>query len=352
MLRIQARTLQQVITATFAGAGSSAREAEAIAENLVKANLVGHDSHGVIRTRPYIQWLREGKVFANRSMEIVFETETMAHADGQLGYGQTIGRQVIELGIEKCKAHGASFVALRNSGHLGRIGHWAEDAAEAGYVSLHFVNTSGLGMYMVPAGGIDPRISINPVTIGVPVKGRPPIIFDIAAAATAEGKLNVARNKGVPVPDGWILNADGEPTNDPNEFYGPPRGAILPFGDYKGYGLGFMVELLAGALTGNGCSRPDKTLLEQGMLSVIIDPARLSVEDAFCEEVSRYIDFVKSSRPSTPGGEVLVPGDLEARAFEQRLADGIDLDETTWNQIVETARAEGVNKALIDAAFN
>lgn len=348
-MNIQAEPLQELVSAVFANAGSERQESDLIAEHLVKANLVGHDSHGVIRTPIYIQWLRDGKVFANRSLKIHFDSDTMALVDGQLGYGQSIGRQAVELGLTKCRVKGISLIALRNCGHLGRIGHWAEQAAAANCLSLHFVNTSGLGMFVVPAGGIDRRLSVNPVTMGVPVVGRHPIIFDIAAAATSEGKLKVARNKGVPVPDGWILNPQGQPTNDPNEFYGPPWGAILPMAGHKGYGLGFMVELLAGALTGGGCSREGKTLLEQSMLSIFIDPSKLPTQEIFSAEVSRYIDFVKSSRPATPNGKVLVPGDVEAQNLAERLAHGIELDEITWNQIVETAREGNVDPSLIEA---
>jgi uncharacterized oxidoreductase len=349
-LRISRTPLQQLISAIFASAGSSGDEADTIADHLVKANLVGHDSHGVIRTPIYIQWQKEGKVFANRQVEVLFDSDTMALVDGQLGYGQAIGKQCVELGVEKCLRCGVSVVGLRQSGHLGRIGHWAEMAADAGCISLHFVNTSGLGMHVVPAGGRDSRLSVNPVTMGVPRAGKDPIVLDIAAAATAEGKLKVARNKGELVPDGWIINAKGEPTNDPNEFYGPPFGAILPLGGHKGYGLGFMVELLAGALTGGGCSNTGKTRLEQGMLSVFVDPARLPTHHAFVQEVTRYVEFVKSSRPTTAGGEVLVPGEIEARTKARRMSAGIELDETTWNQIVATARAGGVAEQLIAAA--
>ena len=303
----------------------------------------------MIRTPIYIRWLREGNVFVNRSIDVIFDSPSLALADGQFGYGQSVAYQAVNLGIRKCRQQGAAVIGLRNSGHVGRVGHWAELAADAGYASLHFVNTTGLGMLMVPAGGTDRRLSINPVTIGVPVEGRHPVIFDIAAASAAEGKLNVARNQGALVPDGWILNADGQPTNDPNDFYGPPRGAILPFGGHKGYGLGFMVELLAGALTGGGCSRDGKTALEQGMLSVYIDPEKLVTQDAFHEEVNRYIEFVKSSRSSSPDGKVLVPGDLEASRQAKRLAEGIELDDTTWNQIVKTAEDVGVDSEQIKA---
>lgn len=349
-MKFQAKPLEQLISAIFARAGSEQDEADVIAQHLVKANLVGHDSHGVIRTPIYIEWLRDGKVFVNRKLKVIFETPSILVVDGQMGYGQSVVKQAVDLGLDKCQEQGLSVVALRNSGHIGRVGHWAELATDAECVSLHFVNTTGLGMLMVPAGGIDRRLSINPVTIGVPVAGKPAVIFDIAAAAAAEGKLKVARNRGVSVPDGWILDADGQPTNDPNEFYGPPRGAILPFGGHKGYGLGLMAELLAGALTGSGCSQEGKTGLEQGMLSIYIDPTKIGTEGGFDDEVSRYVDFVRSSRADSPDGKVLVPGDLEAQNQAERLATGIELDDATWNQITTTAQDLEVDAARIDAA--
>ena len=349
-MKVQHDQLQQLIRAIFQGAGCELSEAECVSEHLVKANLVGHDSHGVIRTPIYVRWLDEGNVYANRKVKVLLENETMVLVDGQLGLGQSVGQQAMNLGIEKCQKHGVAIVALRNSGHLGRIGHWAEMAIDADLVSLNFVNTTGLGMHVVPAGGVERRLSVNPITVGVPIKGRRPIVLDIAAAATAEGKLKVARNKGVPVPDGQILDSEGKPTNDPSDFYGPPSGAILPFGGHKGYGLGLVAELLAGAITGGGCSAPGKTRLEQGMLSIVIDPLKLQTGDEFFGEVSRYVDFVKTARPAEPNGEVLLPGEIEQRNQEQRMLQGIELDDKTWSQIVEVAQKRKVSQSLIDSA--
>lgn len=349
-MRFNHQPLRQLVSAVFLAQGSEAGEAKLIADHLVEANLAGHDSHGVIRTPIYIGWLRDEKVFANRQLTVLHDSDSLALVDGQLGYGQSIGKQAVEIGLQKCQKHGAAAVALKNSGHLGRIGHWAELAADAGCVSLHFVNTTGLGMFVVPAGGVEPRLSVNPVTIGVPVPNRPPVVLDIAAAAAAEGKLKVARNKGVNVPDDWILDANGQPTNDPNDFYGPPMGAILPIAGHKGYGLCFMVEMLAGALTGGGCSAPGKTRLEQGMLSIFIDPSHLPLEDFFGEEIVKYIDFVKSAKTVREGDRILVPGEIEAEQRQERTEKGIDLDDSTWAQIVEAARQCDVSQSLIDAA--
>lgn len=353
MKTLKPEALKTFVGDLFARAGCGNEEAAVIADHLVEANLAGHDSHGVIRTPIYLQWMNQQKVFAGKSLEIVIDSGPLIVVDAGLGFGQWTGRQAVAIGVERCRQHGVSVVALRNSAHLGRIGTWAELAAAEGLVSLHFVNTSGLGMFVVPSGGRDARLSVNPVCVGIPIAGREPIILDIAAAATAEGKLKVARNKGVPVPDNTIVDADGKPTNDANDFYGPaggrPVGAILPFGGHKGYGLGLVAEILAGALTGGGCSAPGKTLLEQGMLSIYLDPNRLCSPGPLFDEIRRYVDFVKSSRPTTPGGEVLVPGEIEDRNRAAR-RNGLELDDATWTQIVDAAASVGVEMELIEAA--
>jgi uncharacterized oxidoreductase len=233
-------------------------------------------------------------------------------------------------------------VALRNSGHLGQIGAWALMAARAGKLSLHFVNTTGAGLLMAPHGGISRRLSANPVAVGVPVRSGPPIVLDISTTTVAEGKIRVALNKGVPLPDGCIIDPQGRPTNDPKTFYGPPPGAILPFGAHKGYGLGLVTELLAGALTGGSCSTPGVTRVVNNMLTILLDPSFFQSEEEFTREVERFTAFVKSSEKASPDANILMPGELEARTREERLRDGVELDETTWRQIADTARSVNV----------
>jgi hydroxycarboxylate dehydrogenase B len=340
------------LTATiFRAAGCQSPEAECIATHLVEANLVGHDSHGVIRVLHYVRWLREGKVLPGRTIQVVFENEVIAVVDGQYGFGQSVGEQAMRLGVEKSARHGVAVVALRNAGHLGRIGDWPLMVARAGKLSLHFVNTSGAGILVAPHGGINRRLSANPIAAGVPVAGGPPILLDISACTIAEGKLKVALNKGVPVPENCIIDAQGRPTTDPRVFYADPPGAILSIAGHKGYGLGIVCEMLAGALAGGGCSNPaNKNRLANGMLSIILDPSRFQEEAAFGAEVNRFIAWVKSSAKAAPDGDILMPGEIEERTKAQRLRDGIPVDDTTWAQIKETATAVGLDDAEVDAA--
>ena len=350
-MRFQHEALGNLVTAIFAAAGCGPDEAACISDHLIEANLAGHDSHGVIRTSHYIEWLADEKVFPNKTIELLFENDVAALIDGQMGFGQSIGRQAMDLGLEKVQQHGLAAVALRNSAHLGRIGHWAEMAARTGVISLHFVNTTGLGMMVAPTGGIGRRLSANPVAVGIPIENRAPLVFDISTSTIAEGKIQVARNRGVPVPDGCIIDAQGNPTNDPHLFYADPPGALLPFGGHKGYGLGIVAELLAGALTGSGCSRPGVNRLEQGMLTILIDPQKILADDQFQTEIRRFTDFVKASPTATPGSEVLMPGEVEQRNRARRQAEGIELDETTWKQVVETAQGLQVAPDQIEAAL-
>lgn len=335
---VSADRLRELVRDVFAGAGCTSEEAARVARYLVEANLVGHDSHGVIRVPSYVDWLRTGKVLAGQRIEAVFENSAIAVVDGKFGLGQTVGEQAVQLGVEKSAKHGVAVVALRNSGHLGRIGDWPLMAARTGRLSIHFVNTSGAGILVAPFGGINRRLSANPIAFGAPTRNGPPILLDMSACTIAEGKVRVALNKGVSVPDGCLIDAYGRPTNDPKVFYGDPPGSILSIAGHKGYGLAVMCELLAGALTGGGCSNPANAgRVVNGMLSVYFDRTFFGSDDAFFGEVDRFVRWVKSSE-TVPGGEILMPGEIEERTRAKRLRDGIELDETTWGQFAQTYR--------------
>ena len=193
---IAAAPLRDLVQTIFERAGSDAAEAQAVADHLIEANLMGHDSHGVIRVAPYIELLRSGKWTANRHVEIVTDAGAVVVVDGGQGLGQVIAKEAIELGILRARAHGVAVVGVRNSGHMGRIGAWAEQAAAAGLVSLHFVNTTGFGIQVAPFGGSDRRLSVNPIALGVPRPGEEPLIHDMSTGTIAAGKIRVARNKG------------------------------------------------------------------------------------------------------------------------------------------------------------
>ena len=220
---IKADALERLVAAIFAAEGCSASESEAIARHLVSSNLAGHDSHGVIRVPRYVTTLREGRVIKDQKITIVSENAAMAMIDGGFGFGQSIGEQAVAFGLEKARKNGCAIVALRNSAHVGRVGGWAEIAAEAGFVSIHFVNVAG-SMLVAPFGGVDRRMSTAPFCVGVPLPGEPPIILDFATSLVAEGKVLVASNGGKPLPPGALIDPDGALSTDPQTLYGPIEG--------------------------------------------------------------------------------------------------------------------------------
>jgi uncharacterized oxidoreductase len=342
---VEAAALTRLVAAIFAAAGSAEAEAAALAEHLVEANLVGHESHGVIRVAKYLDWRLRGLVRANRHARIAEERGAVLIVDGDLGYGQIIAREAMALGIERARRQGVAVVAIRNTGHLGRIGAWPEQVAAAGMVSLHFVNTSGFGILVAPHGGSDRRLSANPIAAGAPVAGGAPVILDIATAAIAEGKIQVARNKGETLPEGVVLDGFGKPTRDPDAFYAAPPGAILPFGGHKGFGLSIFCEILAGALTGGGSSHPGNAsaaALVNNMLSLIFDPAAFAGTAAFAADVARLAEWVGASPPIAPDVRVMLPGESERRCRAERLAQGIALDDETLRQLAAAADSVGV----------
>ena len=353
---VAAATLQSLIGDIFAAAGCAREEAERIGRYLLSANLAGHDSHGVIRTPRYVQWLQEGKVLAGQTLTVVNAGPVHATVDGNWGFGQTIGPLAVDLGIARAREAGVAVIALRHSGHLGRIGDWAERAAEAGLASIHFVNVEG-GELVAPFGGVDRRFSTNPVCIGIPGdESAPMLLLDMATSLVAEGKVLVASNGGKKVPRGALVRPDGRFTDDPAALYGTlvpsaPRdpamgeGALVAFGLHKGSGLAFMCEMLAGVLTGGGTSGPipggKRGRISNGMLSIYLDPRKFAGAD-FHARARAYAAYVKASRPVAPGTEVLVPGEPEARMRAERLAGGVPLQAQTWAAICATARGLGV----------
>ncbi|HVL71788.1 MAG TPA: malate/lactate/ureidoglycolate dehydrogenase [Beijerinckiaceae bacterium] len=352
-MRIGAEALQALVRDIFVAQGCSKAEGERIGLYLVRSNLAGHDSHGVIRVPRYVSWLREGQLAADRTLEVVSDSGALAVVDGQYGFGQTIGPQAVELGIAKARAHGAAIVALRHSGHLGRIGEWAEMALEAGLVSMHFVNVAG-SVLVAPFGGVDRRFSTAPVAMGFPRPGGDPVVLDFATSAVAEGKVLVASNGGKPLPAGSLIEPDGRLSTDPATLYGPytgvgtrdankGQGAIRAFGEHKGSGLALMCELLAGALTGSGTCGPGERRFCNGMLSVYLEPAAFQAEAAFRAEAQAYLDYFKASRPAAPGGEVLLPGEPERRTKAERLKNGVPLPDEAWAAIAESARGSGLD---------
>jgi len=359
MVTIKVQNLINFVAEVFAHADSSPEEARRIATYLTTANLTGHDSHGVIRVPVYIRWKKMGSIVPDQTVELVVDTPALAVVDGKFGYGQTVAPQAVRIGIEKCKASGLSAVALRNAGHIGRVGDWAEMAAAEGLVSVHFVNAAG-SVLVAPYGGVERRLSTAPYCVGIPRQGQGPIVLDFATSIVAEGKVLVASRGGKKLPKGALIDLDGTLSEDPAVLYGPyepegPRdhsqgeGAIRAFGEHKGSGLALICELLGGALTGTGATGPNRRFAN-GMFAVYVDPKVVDPGNFFDGEISRYVSYFKDSKPVAGVDAVLIPGEPEARMRADRTNNGVPLPHDTWAAIVNTAREVGVSELSIQRA--
>jgi uncharacterized oxidoreductase len=327
--------LIKALAAIAAAGGSEPAEAHLVAENLVIANLTGHDSHGIGMMPRYVEALLEGGLHPNRRVEVKLDGGALLALDGGAGYGQSIGLQATRVAIERALKHGMSITALGNSHHLGRIGHWAEMAVTEGLVSLHFVNVISFAR-VAAYGGADGRFGTNPVCIGIPLPGEPPFLLDMATSAVAQGKLRVAHNKGAKIPLGWLLDRQGNPTDDPRWGVVQPFGAMQTFGGHKGYGLAVACELLGGALTGGGTWHyPEGTRRRvlNGMLSILIDPAKLGTGEVFAREAREYLDWIRKSPPAPGFDRVRIAGEPEREYRAERSRDGIPVDDETWKEI-------------------
>jgi uncharacterized oxidoreductase len=347
-----------VVTRVFRAAGADEAEAAAIAENLVGASARGHDSHGIVRVPRYLQALERGHVGLGRHVTTIIDSPAFALLDGHHGFGQVLGREAVEAGLKKAEDQGVAVIGLRRSGHLGRIGAWAELAADAGYLSIHFVNVRN-SLLVAPFGGAGRCMSTAPVTIGVPCPDGVHFILDFATSRAAEGKALVALKSGKPMAGDDLVDGNGMLTRDPQVLYGevPPGtvpdprkgpGALVAMGEHKGSGLALACELLAGALTGSGTGMDDNRLWN-GMLSIYMRADAMDDGSGNARMVQDYVDFVRASPPATGHDQVMIPGDPERRRLKERTENGMPVAGEVWCNILDAGEALGLSRAELDA---
>ena len=340
--------LHRFVVSVCTALGCPAGEPELIADQLVRANLCGHDSHGVGMIPTYVESVADGLLDVGVEPVMVTDSGPVVVFDGQRGFGQVMGYVAMRAGIARAREHGVALVGLRNSFHIGRIGHWGEQATAAGMASMHFVNVAAHAPMVAPFAGASARFGTNPVCIAIPGAndGEPAVMLDMATSTIALGKTRVAMNKGEPVAPGTVLDADGRLTTDPGVMWDVDHpGALVAMGDHKGSGLALMCELLGAALLGGLTINPDNprsSAIINSMLAIVIDPNAVAGRDNLADEAGRFLAYVRSSALREGFDEVLVPGEPEARARHLR-AERIPVDDTTVEQLNAAAASVGAD---------
>ena len=342
-VRVDASRLKQFTQRVFVASGSPSDEAGLISEHLIQANLMGYDSHGVIRICQYLGDVKKGRIVPGAPVTLKNQTNTTAIVDCGWNFGQVGGYRALQCAIEKAQTHQISMVVTQRCGHAGRLGAYTQSAAEQGFIALGFCNSPpGDGHFVAPWGGREGRLSTNPMSFAFPCGAEPPILGDFSTAQTPEGKLRLHLNQGKPLPSGWIVDAAGNPSTDAAAFYGPPRGAILPFGGdlgYRGFALGLLVETLGGLIAGTSSVQP---LPGNGLCLIVINVAAFLPPTTFAGLTQELRDYVKSCPPDEKHREITLPGELDFRVLQDRTASGIPIDPQTWEQIRDCAASAGV----------
>lgn len=331
--------------------GSAEAEAEEVADHLVRANLAGHDSHGVGMLPTYVRLLQEGLLVPNQTAETVLDAGALLVIDARRGYGQRMAADAVRRAIGRAQELGACVLAFRNSSHIGRIGTYGELATAAGCAFTAFVNVADHPPPQAPWASADGRVGTNPFCVAVPGSDGPALLLDMATTTIAAGKARVAYNKGVAVTEGALIDADGAPTTDPTGFIRDRLGAMLSFGKHKGSGLAVMCEIMAAAVAGG--QRADETSkggVLNSMLAIVIDLSRLGDPAAIAQGIDATKAHIKAARVAPGFDEILLPGEPERRSAAKRSAEGIEVDATTWSDIRAAAGKLGITPAEIDQA--
>lgn len=333
-------------TALLRAAGVDADEASIVAESLVLSNLCGHDSHGVVRVPDYIEQLKVGELKTGVELRITSETAGLSVADAGFGFGQVQSRRLVEQLALKATEQGIACGTMINCGHVGRLGEWVECAAADGFAALMAVNDNGVLQCVAPPGGIEPRISTNPIAIAVPT-GDEPLVLDISTSCVANGKVFVQQTAGRQCPPGWLLDADGNPTTDPSVRFTEPKGTILPMGGehgFKGFGLGFLFDILVGGLSGGFCPpERESAKMTNNVLMLLWQPELFSGKQHFINQADSLLAYIRATKRLDGVEEIRLPNDRSKSTRISRIKNGIPLDPGTWNSLVQSASVVAVN---------
>ncbi len=339
--------LSRLVDAAFRKLGAKDEDAAIVARHMVGANLAGHDSHGVILLPTYVERARKGDVVMDAPFDVVEETATTARVDGHWGLGQVMSERAMKLAIAKAQQSNVAAVTVVRQSHVGRVGDYPIMVAKAGMIAFMFCDSGRTSKGVVPFGGREPRLGTNPICIALPSDLEGTVFIDMATSAAAANKIGVYRNRKQQLPPGWIVDKDGNPTTDPNDYYA--GGALLPVGGqsqgHKGFGLSFMVETFAGILTGLGYGVGDGRH-NDGTLMIVLNPGDFRPADQFKREVAEFARYIAATPPAKDVERVYYPGELEYLTEQKRRAEGIPIEDTTWANLVRTAETLGLSELV------
>lgn len=351
-MRHSAKEIQTLAEAFLRASGSEAKEARIVADHLLKANLRGHDSHGIGMIAQYAGYLKAGQLHPNTPPTILKDSGAILQFQGNLGYGQRAGWEATAAAIERAKETGICMYTIGNCCHLGRIGTYGEEAAAAGMIAILFVNVNQFFPLVAPYCGSEARFGTNPFCCAIPATDKhDAFILDFATSIVAMGKTRVAYLAGKRFDEPVMLDAEGHPTTDPSVMWTEPHGALMAFAKHKGSGLCFACELLAGLLSQGGTIQPGHPRngsIVNNLTGFIIDPKALCSMEWMKSEMDAMIDYVKSSPAPDPANHpVLMPGDPERIRTTERLAEGVEISDAEWAAVLKVCREAGVDEALL-----
>ena len=336
MPTVTAEKLVEIGTRTFTAAGVSSAVARQVVESLVLSNLVGVDSHGVALIPSYLQAIEAGWIVPDAELEVLSNNGVAVSVDGRHGFGQIVARRAMTMAIENAKARVVGVVSFTHVYHIGRLGEYAALAAENGFIGFVIANGSIPGGMVAPFGGRQRVLGTNPISFAVPAAERPALVADFSTSTVAERRVRTARASGEKIPVGWIIDRDGRPTTNPADLY--DGGALLCFGEHKGFALSLMVEVLAGILSGaNTPVSPNYDRMQNGVFLLAINPDFFQPIATFRNTVDHFFDVLARVSPALGAQRVVIPGEPEVRSKASRGAEGIPVDDSTWAELLKLA---------------
>ncbi|MGH7927577.1 MAG: Ldh family oxidoreductase [Candidatus Binatia bacterium] len=344
MPRLDANELVGVSQRLLVAGGVPDDDARLLAKLLVKADLRSYPGHGVTRIGPYLAWIKEGTINLAEKPELLREGKTSAIIDGHRYIGQIVAHDAMGLAIKKARQHGVGIACIRHAGHCGRLADFVEMAADQGMIGIGAVSV-GAGN-TAPYGSMQRVTGTNPMAFGIPGGDGQHFVLDFATSAMSMGEIQKRLARRETIPNGVLIDGHGNPTTDFDAFRRPPRGMFLPFGGYKGSGVALVTELLGGVLTGNGLGRDWWEKGGHGVNGVFLQA--IAVEefqplDEFTAKVDELVSFVKS-RQTAPGfNEIFLPGEQARRNEARQLKEGVEIDASTWENLLRLADELGVD---------